>query len=95
MEKAWDEIHKGADMQVPKVYKFIIKYITPAFLIFILISYFLQKESRNFIFMQDVSIQNRPFILGTRLGLLLIFLILAILVRIAWRRRLRRKEAIR
>jgi SNF family Na+-dependent transporter len=36
MDKAWDEIHKGADMRVPRIYKFIIKYITPVFLFFIL-----------------------------------------------------------
>jgi len=85
MEKAWDEIHKGADMRVPRIYKFIIKYITPMFLFFILALWFWQ-EWFPIIFMKNVSPANRPFILTTRLGLLLIFLILALLVKIAWRR---------
>ncbi len=83
MERAWDEIHKGADMSIPKVYKFIIKYITPLFLFFILGMWFKQ-EWLPIIFMKNVSIADRPFVLGTRLILVLIFLFLAILVKIAW-----------
>lgn len=94
MEKAWDEIHKGADMQVPKIYKFIIKYITPLFLFFILGMWFWQ-EWLPIIFMKNVSQASRPFILGTRLGLLLIFLILGILVKIAWRRKKAQSERFR
>jgi SNF family Na+-dependent transporter len=86
MEKAWDEIHKGADMQVPAVYKFIIKYITPLFLFFILGMWFWQ-EWLPIIFMKNVAVSDKPFVLGTRLGLLAIFFTLAILVKIAWRKR--------
>lgn len=86
MEKAWDEIHKGADMRIPGVYKFIIKYITPLFLFFILGMWFWQ-EWLDKIFMKNVTLQNQPFILATRIGLLSIFLVLVILVKIAWRRK--------
>jgi SNF family Na+-dependent transporter len=86
MENAWDEIHKGADMQVPKIYKFIIKYITPLFLFFILGMWFYQ-EWIPIIFMKNISSLDQPFILLTRIGLFSIFLILAILVKIAWRKR--------
>ncbi len=36
MNNAWEEIHHGADMNIPKIYKPIIKYITPSFLLIIL-----------------------------------------------------------
>ena len=94
MEKAWDEIHKGADMRVPGIYKFIIKYITPLFLFFILGMWFWQ-EWLPIIFMKNVSSLNRIFILGTRIGLLSIFLLLAILVKIAWRRKRIKLERIK
>jgi SNF family Na+-dependent transporter len=94
MENAWDEIHKGADMQVPRIYKFIIKYITPLFLFFILGMWFWQ-EWLPIIFMKNISAVSRPFILGTRLGLLLIFLTLAILVKVAWRRKRAQLEKIK
>lgn len=94
MENAWDEIHKGADMRIPKAYKFIIKYITPLFLLLILGMWFWQ-EWLPIIFMKNVSCANRPFIVGTRIGLAGIFLILAILVKIAWRKKKLQGERIR
>ena len=95
MEKAWDEIHKGADLRVPKIYKFIIKYITPLFLLSILVSYFWQKESRDLMFMKNIYPANQIFILDTRLGLAAVFLILVLLVKIAWRRKRIQIEKIR
>ncbi len=32
MEKGWAEITRGADMKVPAVFKYIIKYVTPVFI---------------------------------------------------------------
>lgn len=93
MEKAWDEVHKGADMRIPKVYKFIIKYITPLFLFFILGMWFWQ-EWLPVIFMKNVSAANKPFILASRLGLLLIFTTLGILVKVAWSRKRKIKEVL-
>jgi SNF family Na+-dependent transporter len=37
MDKGWKEITSGADMKVPDVYKFVIKWITPFFLLFVFI----------------------------------------------------------
>jgi len=38
MEKGWREINRGADIKVPVLFKFIIKYVTPVFLIFVFLS---------------------------------------------------------
>ncbi len=38
MEKGWEEITRGSDLKVPLFFKFIIKYITPLFLGWVLIS---------------------------------------------------------
>ena len=86
IEKAWDEIHRGANMRVPRIYKFIIKYVTPLFLFIILLMWFKQ-EWLPIIFMKQVSIGDRAFILGTRIVLVLLFLVLAIMVKMAWRRK--------
>ncbi len=85
MDNAWEEIHQGADLRVPRVYKFIMKYITPTLLLVILVSWLVQ--SKDIIFMTKVSPENKPFVLGTRLALLGSLLFLAVLVNIAWRRR--------
>jgi neurotransmitter:Na+ symporter, NSS family len=37
IDRSWKELTSGADMKVPHVYKFIIKYITPVFLLFVFV----------------------------------------------------------
>lgn len=41
MEKGWDEITRGADMKVPYFFKYIIKYVTPVFLLVVFIGAFI------------------------------------------------------
>ena len=86
MENAWNEIHHGAELILPRFYKWIIKYITPLFLFVILGAWFWQ-EWLPIITMQNIAPACKPFIMATRLALLSILLVLAILVRIAWKRR--------
>ncbi len=86
IEKAWEEMHHGADMRIPGIYKFIIKYVTPAFLLTVLFTWFFQ-EWLPVIRMDNISSGNRPYILATRAGLCLLFLAIAVLVRIAWKKR--------
>ena len=33
MEKGWKEINEGADIRIPKIYKYIIKFVTPVLLL--------------------------------------------------------------
>ncbi|HET6273954.1 MAG TPA: sodium-dependent transporter [Bacteroidota bacterium] len=37
IDKGWKELTTGADMKVPDFYKFVIKYVTPVFLLFVFI----------------------------------------------------------
>ena len=94
MESAWDEIHQGAQIRVPGVYKYIIKYITPLFL-FIIMGMWFYQQWLPVIFMKHISSADRMYILFTRLGLLSIFLILSILVWFAWRKKSRQEAQLR
>ena len=38
MEKGWDEITRGADMKVPRVFRHVIRYVTPFLLLFIFLA---------------------------------------------------------
>ena len=86
INKAWEEAHHGAEMRIPTIYKYIIKYVTPAFLIVVLTTWFLQ-EWLPIINMSGVDPANKAYVLITRIGLFLIFTGLAVLVKIAWRKR--------
>jgi len=86
MDKAWAEIHQGADIGVPRIYRFVIKFVTPFFLILILGSWFFQ-EGIPTILLKNISDADKPYVWATRLGLLVLFLTLVILVKVAWKRR--------
>ncbi|MCM8792891.1 MAG: sodium-dependent transporter [Candidatus Omnitrophica bacterium] len=87
MERAWVEMHHGADINIPRIYKIIIKYITPLILFIILISWIFGKDGRDTLFLRNVPEENRIYILGMRLLLLLLLITLGILVKIAWKKR--------
>jgi NSS family neurotransmitter:Na+ symporter len=86
INRAWEEAHHGADMKIPGIYKHIIKYVTPVFLLVILTAWFFQ-EWLPIIRMDNVSAADRPYILATRVGLWILFLALAVMVKIAWKKR--------
>jgi len=85
MDRAWVEIHRGADMRVPAFYRFVIKYVTPVFLLGVL-GFWIYEEGWSTLIMKGVKPEDRPYILATRVALLVCFAILAVLVAIASRR---------
>ncbi len=86
MDKAWKEMHHGAMMGVPKIYRFIIKYVTPLFLLAILGAW-LYQEGIPTILMKNVAPADVPYIAATRIMLILMFVGLAAAVKVAWRRK--------
>jgi len=87
IDKAWEEMHHGAELQVPRAYKFIMRYVTPLFLLIILGSYLISQDGRDKIFMRNVPEANMPYVIGTRLMLIAGLAALAILVKLAWKRK--------
>ncbi|MBN1595117.1 sodium-dependent transporter [candidate division FCPU426 bacterium] len=88
MDKAWEEIHTGADLSLPSFYKFIIKYVTPVFLLAIL-GFWVVQEGIPTLLMKNVPPENKSVVLAVRLMLVLIFAGLAAGVWLAWRKRMR------
>ena len=86
IETAWDEIHHGAELSVPRFYKPIIKYVTPLFLICIVGFWFFQQALPTFL-LKGVPRENVPYVVGTRVGLLVLFLGIGALVRKAYRKK--------
>jgi SNF family Na+-dependent transporter len=84
MDKAWKEIHLGSDFKIPIIYKYIMKYITPVFLLAILGSWLYQNALPTFL-MHNVALADRPYVLATRVGMILGFVVLSIMVNIAWK----------
>jgi NSS family neurotransmitter:Na+ symporter len=45
MDRGWDEMKKGAEIQIPGIFYYIIKFVTPAFLLTILLAYAFQPKA--------------------------------------------------
>jgi neurotransmitter:Na+ symporter, NSS family len=95
MDEAWTELHVGADITIPRIYRFVIKYVTPAALIAIFVAWLIQ-GGLDTVFLRNLwsdrqpsesQLADLPYILGTRLVLLAMFVGLAVLVWRSWRRR--------
>lgn len=84
-DKAWAEINAGADIQVPLVFKFVLKYVTPVYLLFILIMWTYQQAIPTFL-MEGVPDANKPYIWGARLMLVGLLLTFFVLIGTAWKR---------
>ena len=44
MDRAWEEITRGADMKVPRLFRFVIRYVTPSFLLVVFLGSLINPE---------------------------------------------------
>ncbi len=86
IDRAWDELHAGAAFRVPKVYKFITRWITPTYLL-ILLSVWTYQAGTSTLLLKNVPPENVPYIWGARVLIVALWIGLAILVHIAWRKK--------
>ena len=84
-DNAWEEITRGAEIKVPAVYRFIMKYVTPLFLIAILATW-AKSDMIKVLKMEAVLPADRPFVWGARALMLVTLAGFAILVAVASRR---------
>ncbi len=82
MERGWGEIMKGTAIPVPRVFYYVIKYVTPLFLLCILVAWAIQ-DVPNKIFMVGVKPEEVPYLWGARLLMLAILVGFGLLVKAA------------
>ncbi|PJB14274.1 MAG: sodium:calcium symporter [Flavobacteriales bacterium CG_4_9_14_3_um_filter_32_8] len=102
IDKGWKEIMDGADIKVPNIFKFIIKYITPIFLLGVFIGSLpgIWNQITNVALYQEIAETTDTFAIEqlktkmlyvniSRIGLLLLWLAIAYLVYIAYKKRIK------
>jgi len=86
IKNGWEEMHKGADLKVPKVFKFILTYVTPIYLLIMLGVWTYQDAVKEFL-MKGKDPANRPYLWGARVMILALILVMLLLIRKAWNKK--------
>ncbi len=116
IDNAWEEINRGADIKIPIIFKYVLKYVTPTFIMIVFVGSMIQPEGGNWAIafeglfngqgwnLDAGSVLGTLFHIGvtdgdkilvtnlTRLLLLSVYVILGVLVAIAWKVNLKEKK---
>jgi SNF family Na+-dependent transporter len=102
MDKGWKEITTGADIKVPIIFKYIIKFVTPLMLAWVFISSLpgIWSQIKNEAIDKQILAATDPAVIDqlqtqllyvniSRVGLLLVWLGIAYLVYVAYKKRIK------
>jgi NSS family neurotransmitter:Na+ symporter len=92
IKKGWEEMHKGADLKVPRIFKFIMTYVTPVYLLVMLGVWTYQDAVKAFL-MKDKETADRPYLWGARAMIVALLLAVILLVRKAWKKKSAERQA--
>lgn len=85
-DKAWKEMNDGGDIKIPRIFYFIMKYITPIILAGIMLWWFVQNALPTLL-LKDVKPENVPYIWGARILMIVLFGGIIWLINKAWNNR--------
>jgi SNF family Na+-dependent transporter len=83
---AWTEINSGADIRLPRFVLPIMKYVTLAYLLVLMVFWFIQ-DGWNVMMMKGVAAADYPYVWFARFMLIGIGAFMVFLVYIAWRKK--------
>jgi SNF family Na+-dependent transporter len=86
VKKGWQEMHIGADLKVPKVFKFILKYVTPVYMLVVLGAWTYQEAIAKFL-MKGEEASRHPYLWGARAMFVGLILLTILMVWLAWRKK--------
>ncbi len=80
LDNVWMEMHQGAKMRLPRIFRFVFKYVTPAYLL-ILLGAWTWQDLLPVLSMERVAPADQPYIWGARVLILGLFLLCILAVR--------------
>ncbi len=91
-ENAWRELHEGASVRIPRFFKPILTYVTPLFLLVMMI-WWTKDAAIPTLLMEGVAEQEKGVRTASRLVLVGLLVVQLLLIRAAWARRARKGAA--
>lgn len=92
VKKGWESLHRGADIKLPGIFKFILKYVTPVYML-VMLGVWTYQEAIAKLLMKGEAPVRKPYLWGARGMMILIFAGIIILIGIAWRKKARQPES--
>lgn len=92
ISRGWEGITFGALIRVPRVFRFIIQYLMPVYLV-VLLGGWLVKETLPNLLLTEVRDQDRLAVVGARVLMGVVLLAMLLMVRVAWKRRQEKTES--
>ncbi|MEX0912458.1 MAG: sodium-dependent transporter [Gemmatimonadota bacterium] len=83
VDEFWEELHLGADLRVPLFFKFVLKWLTPAFLTGLL-GWWIVDAAWPMLIMEGVPSENIPFVWLSRFFMLGLVAVGCVLINRAW-----------
>jgi SNF family Na+-dependent transporter len=91
-DNAWKSLHEGADIRIPQIFKFVMTYVTPMYLL-ILLSWWGIQEAWPTLTLAPLAdgtprypAESMPYVHASRAIIVAFAVIAAVLVRTAWKR---------
>ena len=90
-ENAWRSLHQGADIRIPRVFRFVMTYVTPLYLMVVLVAWGWQDALPILTLSRSplggsVPAESEPFVHVARLLILGFVVFFAVMIRLAWSR---------
>jgi len=84
LDRGWKEMHLGADLQVPRIFYYIMKYVTPVYAL-TLVAWYVRRSLWAKVSMEGVAGADVPYLWLARLMILGVAAFLVWGVWYAWR----------
>ncbi|HEX6629441.1 MAG TPA: sodium-dependent transporter [Gemmatimonadaceae bacterium] len=90
-ENAWRSLHMGADIRIPRIYRFIMTYVTPLYLGVVLAAWAWQDALPILTLRKSpaggqVPVESEWYVHASRLFILAIVVFFLVMIRMAWKR---------
>jgi hypothetical protein len=85
-EKAFAEMNEGGDFKIPRMFLFIMKYITPVFLLGIMI-WWMILDAIPTLLLKDIQKDKIPYIWGARILMIILSTGIILMIKKAWNKK--------
>jgi hypothetical protein len=97
IDRGWEELQRGAHIKLPRVYRFVLAYVTPVYLLVLLGAWMVTDgwgvitltgvASAETVTFAGMAMRKVQFITGLRILLLLLLVAINVAIYVVWRRR--------